>query len=254
MNTVLVTRPAPAGPRLCVALEAARLRAVHWPAIRVTPLAQPRVVQPATSEAVHGTLAAHMARADAVVVPSPAAARAALALLPDALHAAAARRAVWAMGPGTARTLAGLASELPAQPDAHGMRDALTASGVAAAGQHVVLLEGSRPRPALSKGLAVTGCTVTRVQVYSTVPETGPLPPGGRRPHVVVYASPSAVDALHAAHPALLAPGMSAVCIGGTTAAACAPHYPADHIHTAAAPTDDALVRACRAALARMDA
>ena len=160
---VIVTRPAPAGPRLCESLQARGRQAWWWPAFEIAPLAEPQAV---------AARLARLSQDELVLVVSPAAVAALAGLLP--CWPAGVRLA--AVGEGTAQALfatfgAGIDLVRPADDASESGSEALWDElQKRELPQRVLIARAEHGREWLGARLEAAGVAVERLAVYRRLP------------------------------------------------------------------------------------
>ncbi len=166
-RTVLITRPAHQAAALAQRVAAAAGTAFVFPALGIEPVAADRLAQ----------ALAYLATADIVIFVSPNAAQFGMAVirahggLPDALQ-------VFAVGPGTARTLAEQGVDGVITPDGQDSEALLALPPLqAVAGRRVMIVRGIGGRALMADTLRARGAEVQFMECYQrTCPATDPAP------------------------------------------------------------------------------
>ncbi len=238
-RVVAVTRPRSQADPLSRALARAGARVVFAPLIRVAPPRSTRALDDALK-----TLASY----DAAVFTSGTSVDRFFERT-RALGLPAAPRAVYAVGPHTAERLSARGLR------ARAFRGARTGAELAralpaVAGLRILVPRAENGDPSLARILRARGATVRVAAAYRTLPDRSGLRGLSGRADAVVFASPSAVDALFrlkgtAAARSLLS-GAVAAAIGPTTAAALKRRGAKDVV-VAARPAPEEIVRALAA-------
>lgn len=197
-----------------------------------------------------GDLAHSLNRPDAyagLIATSP---RAAEALRHVALDARWRERAAYAVGTRTADGLraVGLVPRGEASGDAEALARYVVDEAAKGAAKPLLFLCGNRRRETLPHRLAAHGVAFEELEVYQTHLRTD-VALGDPPPAVLVFFSPSGVEAVGAAHGEVVA-SVRRVAIGPTTAAALdGAGWPADGV--AAAPTPEGVAEAVDAVMRR---
>lgn len=248
---VAITRPAEQAAGLAELLRARGIEPLVAPAIR-------RVAPASWAPLDRGIELLGRGHYAGVLVTSPAA----VASFADRARRAGARVPagvlVGAVGEGTAAALRAIGLQVDVVPP-EGNGEGLAAALIDRLGPRLQGMRFLQPRAAegrteLSRDLVAAGARVDVVDAYRTLPATAAeLAPlrdalGHHGLSAIVFASPSAVRAVHEALGPI--PDLPSVAIGGTTAVALqAAGY--RRIHVAASPDDEALCRAVLEALGR---
>ena len=152
-RSVLVTRPRQQAAGLAEAIQAAGGRAYIFPALDIEAVPAVELVEPL----------AHLAAADLVIFISPNAALYGMA----AIGALPARAQCLAVGPGTARALAGHGVSSVVTPDGQDSEALLALPQLHdVAGKRVVIVRGVGGRPVLADTLRQRGATVHFLECY----------------------------------------------------------------------------------------
>ncbi|OZA10179.1 MAG: uroporphyrinogen-III synthase [Hydrogenophilales bacterium 17-62-8] len=152
-RSVLVTRPLQQAAGLAQAIQAAGGRAYVFPALDIEAVPATELVEPL----------AHLAAADLVIFISPNAALYGMA----AIGALPARVQCLAVGPGTARALAGHGVSSVVTPDGQDSEALLALPQLHdVAGKRVVIVRGVGGRPVLADTLRQRGATVHFLECY----------------------------------------------------------------------------------------